>query len=142
MFNMFEKTLSKKQCYAVIAPEKLWGFRGHTIMIALSIALFHMRIQFVLTVFFIFQYLRQLLLRSLVIKGKNVLFSNIKFRKSYWNSNKNNNVTCVIGWFFLCLLFIQFNWYKTSQISHFIHHSIRLTLYSPKTYLPYVTSAF
>ena len=99
-----------------------------------------------------FHHLRQLLLQSLVIKGKNVLSSKIKFRKSYWISNKNNNVTCVIGWFFIILfrfslsfictsfMFIvgsysfdalenlmcyatMANWYKTSKISHFIHNS-------------------
>ena len=72
--------------------------------------------------------------------------------KSYWISNKNNNVTCVIGWFFIILFSFSWsfictsfmfvvgsynfdapenlmcyatmaNWYKTSQISHFIHHS-------------------
>ena len=102
--------------------------------------------------FSVFNHLRQLLLRSLVIKGKNVLFSKIKFRKSYWTSNKNNNVTCAISWFFIILysfslsficasfmfvvgscnfdapenlicLATRANWYKTSQISHFIHHS-------------------
>ena len=102
--------------------------------------------------FSVFYHLRQLLLESLVIKGKNVLSSKIKFRKCYWISNKNNNVTCVIGWFFIILFSFSWsfictsfmfvvgsynfdapenlmcyatmaNWYKTSQISHFIHHS-------------------
>ena len=102
--------------------------------------------------FFCPHHLRQLLLRSLVIKGKNVLSSKIKFRKSYWISNKNNNVTCVIGWFFIILFSFSLSFIctsfmfvvgscnfdapenlkcvrqqvlviKTSQISHFIHHS-------------------
>ena len=44
-------------------------------------------------VFSVFHHLRQLLLQSLVIKCKNVFPSKIKFRKSYWISNKSNNVT-------------------------------------------------
>ena len=101
---MCQKTVSKKQCYSVvIAPEKLWGFRGHTMMSNLFISAFLMRIEFVLNGFFVFHHLRQLLLRSLVIKSKNVLSSKIKFRKSCWISNKDNNVTCVIGWFFIIL---------------------------------------
>ena len=63
----------------------------------------HSRIKFVLAGFFCFHYLWQLLLWSLVIKGKNVLSSKIKSRKKYWISHKNNNVTCVIGWFFIIL---------------------------------------
>ena len=43
--------------------------------------------------FSLFHHLRQLLLQSLVIKCKNLFSSKIKFRKSYWISNKNNNVT-------------------------------------------------
>ena len=102
--------------------------------------------------FSVFNHLRQLLLRSLVIKGKNVLSSKIKFRKSYWISHKNNNVACVIGWFFIILFSFSLSFIctsfmfvvgscnfdapenlkcvrqqvlviKTSQISHFIHHS-------------------
>ena len=100
--NICEETVSKKQCYSVvIALEKPWGFRRHTIMSTLFISVFLMRIKFVITVFFsVFHHLRQLLLRSLVIKGKNVLSSKIEFRKSYWISNKNNNLICVIGCFF------------------------------------------
>ena len=110
IFNMCEKTVSKKQCYSVvIAPEKPWGFRGQTIMSTLLISIFLMKIKFVLTGFFsLFHHLRQLLLWSLVIKGKNVLSSKIKFRKGYWISNKNNNVTCVIGGFSIILF--RFYW--------------------------------
>ena len=56
-------------------------------------------------------------LRSLVIKGKNVLSSKIKFRKSYWISNKNNNVTCVIGWFFIILFSFSLPFICTSFVS-------------------------
>ena len=106
-----KKTVSKKQCYSVvIEPEKPWGFREHTIMNNLLISVFLMRIKFVLTGFFhVFHHLRQLLLQSLVIKGKNVLSSKIKFGKSYWISNKNNNVTCVIDWFFIILSSFSFS---------------------------------
>ena len=113
----------------------------------------HSRIKFVLAGFFCFHYLWQLLLWSLVIKGKNVLSSKIKFRKSYWISHKNNNVACVIGWFFIILFSFSLSFIctsfmfvvgscnfdapenvkcvrqqrltikKSSQISHFIHHS-------------------
>ena len=121
--------------------------------------------------FFCPHHLRQLLLRSLVIKGKNVLSSKIKFRKSYWISNKNNNVTCVIGWFFIILFSFSLSFICTSfmfvvgscnfdapenlkcvrqqGLIDIKHHKFlilfiipRETLYSPKTYLPYVTSAF
>ena len=170
---MCEKTVSKKQCYSVvIAPEKPWGFRGHTIMNNLLISVFLMRIKFVLTGFFpVFYHLRQLLLRSLVIKGKNVLPSKIKFRKSYWISNKNNNVTCVIGWFFIILFSFSLSFIcksfmfvvgscdfdaqgnlicvRQQELIDIKHHEFiisfiipRETLYSPKAYLPYVTSAF
>ena len=120
--------------------------------------------------FSVFYHLRQLLLESLVIKGKNVLSSKIKFRKCYWISNKNNNVTCVIGWFFIILFsfslsFICINsifavgscnfdapknlkcvtWQGLIDIKHhkflILFIIARETLYSPKTYLPYVTSA-
>ena len=120
--------------------------------------------------FSVFHHLRQLLLWSLVIKSKNVLYSKIKVRKNYWISNKNNNVTCVIGWFFIILfsfslsfictsfMFVvgscnfdvpenlmcygtRANWYKTSQVSHFIHHSKENIMLSKKK-LSYVTSAF
>ena len=122
-------------------------------MSTLLISVFLMKIKFVLTGFFsVFHNLRKLLLWSLVIKSKNVLSSKIKFRKSYWISNKNNNVTCVIGWFFIILFSFSLSFIctsfmfvvgscnfdapenlkcvrqqvlviKTSQISHFIHHS-------------------
>ena len=122
-------------------------------------------------VFSVFHHLRQLLLWSLVIKGKKVLSSKIKFRKSYWISNKNNNVTCVIGWFFIILFSFSLSFICTSfmfvvgscnfdapenlkcvrqqGLIDIKHHKFlilfiipRETLYSPKTYLPYVTSAF
>ena len=100
---MCEKTVSKKQCYSVvIAPEKPWGFRGHTIMSTLLISIFLMWI------------IRLLLLRLLVIKGKNVLSSKIKFRKSYWISNKDNNVTYVIGWYFIILFSFYLSFIYTS----------------------------
>ena len=170
---MCEKTVSKKQCYSVvIAPEKPWGFRGYTIMSTLLISVFLMKIKFVLTGFFsVFHNLRKLLLWSLVIKSKNVLSSKIKFRKSYWISNKNNNVTCVIGWFFIILFSFSLSFICTSfmfvvgscnfdapenlkcvrqqGLIDIKHHKFlilfiipRETLYSPKTYLPYVTSPF
>ena len=53
--------------------------------------------------FSVFHHLRQLLLWLLVIKGKIFLSSKLKFGKGYWISNKNNNVTCVIGWLFIIL---------------------------------------
>ena len=165
--------MSKKQCYSVvIAPEKPWGFRGYTIMSTLLISVFLMKIKFVLTGFFsVFHHLRKLLLWSLVIKSKNVLSSKIKFRKSYWISNKNNNVTCVIGWFFIILFSFSLSFICTSfmfvvgscnfdapenlkcvrqqGLIDIKHHKLlilfiipRKTLYSPKTYLPSVTSAF
>ena len=100
---MAERTVSKKQCYSVvIAPEKPWGFGGHTIM-STSFISYENQICPHWFFFSVFHHLRQLLLWSLVIKGKKVLSSKIKFRKSYWISNKNNNVTCVIGWFFIIL---------------------------------------
>ena len=170
---MCEKTVSKKQCYSVvIAPEKPWGFRGQTIMSTLLISIFLMKIKFVLTGFFsLFHHLRQLLLWSLVIKGKNVLSSKIKFRKSYWISNKNNNVTCVIGWFFIILFSFSLSFICTSfmfvvgscnfdapenlkcvrqqgliDIKHskFLTSFIipRETFYSPKTFLLYVKNCY
>ena len=162
-----KKLCWKKQCYSVvIAPEKSWGFRGHTIMSTLFISVFLMRIKFVLTGFFsVSHHLRQLLLRSLVIKGKNVLSSKIKSRKKYWISHKNNNVTCVIGWFFIILFSFSLSFICTSfmfvvgscnfdapenlkcvrqqGLIDIKHHKFlilfiipRETLYSPKTYLP------
>ena len=131
-----------------------------------------MRIKFVLTgIFSVFHHLRQLSFWSLVIKGKNFLSSKIKFRKSYWISNKSNNVTCVIGWFFIILFSFYLSFICTSfmfvvgscgfdapenlkcvrlqTLIDKIHHKFlilfiipRETLYSPKTYLPYGTSAF
>ena len=121
--------------------------------------------------FSVFHHLRQLLLWSLVIKGKNVLSSKIKSRKKYWISHKNNNVTCVIGWFFIILFSFSLSFICTSfmfvvgscnfdapknlkcvrqqglidikYLKFLILFIIpRETLYSPKTYLPYVTSAF
>ena len=116
IFNMCEKTVSKKQCYSVvIAPEKPWGFRGYTIMSTLLISVFLMKIKFVLTGFFsVFHNLRKLLLWSLVIKSKNVLSSKIKFRKSYWILNKIINVTCVIGWFSIILFSFTLSFISTS----------------------------
>ena len=116
IFNMCEKTVSKKQCYSVvIAPEKPWGFRGYTIMSTLFISVFLMKIKFVVTGFFsVFHYLRKLLLWSLVIKSKNVLSSKIKFRKSYWILNKIINVTCVIGWFSIILFSFTLSFISTS----------------------------
>ena len=116
IFNMCEKTVSKKQCYSVvIAPEKPWGFRGYTIMSTLLISVFLMKIKFVVTGFFsVFHYLRKLWLWSLVIKSKNVLSSKIKFRKSYWILNKIINVTCVIGWFSIILFSFTLSFISTS----------------------------
>ena len=116
IFNMCEKTVSKKQCYSVvIAPEKPWGFRGQNIMNTLLISVFLMKIKFVLTGFFsVFHNLRKLLLWSLVIKSKNVLSSKIKFRKSYWILNKIINVTCVIGWFSIILFSFTLSFISTS----------------------------
>ena len=115
IFNMCEKTVSKKQCYSlVITPEKPWGFMGHTMMRTFFIYVFLMKIKFVLTGFLsVFHHLRQLLLWSLVIKGKNVPSSKIK----YWISNKNN-VACVIGWFSIILFSfsLSFNCFSASQI--------------------------
>ena len=103
-------------------------------------------------------------------KGKNVPSSKIKFRKSYWISNKNN-VTCVIGWFSIILFSFSLSFICTSfmfvvrscnfdapenlkcvrqqGLIDIKHHKLlilfiipRKTLYSPKTYLPSVTSAF
>ena len=173
IFNMCEKTVSKKQCYSlVITPEKPWGFRAHTMTRTLFISVFLMKIKFVLTGFLsAFHHLRQLLLWSLVIKGKNVLSSKIKSRKKYWISHKNNNVTCVIGWFFIILFSFSLSFICTSfmfvvgscnfdapenlkcvrqqGLIDIKHHKLlilfiipRKTLYSPKTYLPSVTSAF
>ena len=173
IFNMCEKTVSKKQCYSVVrAPEKPWGFRGQTIMSTLLISVFLMKIKFVFTGFFsVFHDLRHLLFWSLVIKGKNVLSSNIKFRKHYWISNKSNNITCVIGWFSIILFSFSLSFICTSfmfvvgscnfdapenlkcvrqqGLIDMKHHKFlilliipRETLYSPKTYLPYVTRAF
>ena len=122
-------------------------------------------------VFLVFHHLRQLLMQSVVIKGRNVLSSKIRFRKSYWTSNKNNDVTCVIGWFFIILFSFSLSFICTSfmfvvgscnfdapenlkcvrqqGLIDIKHHKFlilfiipRETLYSPKTYLPYVTSAF
>ena len=104
---------------------------------------------------------RQFLLQSLVIRGKNVPSSNRKSTKKYSISNKNKNVTCLIGWFFIILFSFPFafiytslmfagscnitalenlkcvsqqglNWHKTSQISHFIHHSKGKIIFFPK----------
>ena len=110
--------MSKKQCYSVvIAPGKPWGFREYTIMNNLFISVFLMKIKFFLKVFFsVFHDLRQLLLRSLVIKDKNVLSPKIKFRESYWISNKNSNVTCLIGWFFIILFSFSLSFICTSFI--------------------------
>ena len=116
--------------------------------------------------FSVFHHLRQLLLWSLVIKDKNVLSSKIKFRKHYWISNKNNNVTCDrLIFYYSIQCFFVFNLYKFHvfcRIMHFDapenlrcvwqqglidikHHKFlilfiipRETLYSPKAYLPYV----
>ena len=123
-------------------------------------------------VFSVFHHLIQFLLWPLVIRGKNVLFSKIKFRKSYWIPNKNNNVTYVISRFLLfCLASFSLSFICTSfmfvigscnfdapenlkcvrqqgliDIKHqkFLILLIipRETLCSPKTCLPYVTSAF
>ena len=173
IFHMCEKTVSKKQRYSVvISPEKPWGFTGQTIMSTLLLSVFFMKIKFVLTGFFsVFGHLRQLLLWSLVIKGKTVLSSKIKLRKSYWISNKNNNVTCLIGWFslilfsfslsFVCISFMfvvgscnfdapeNLKYVKQQGLIDIKHQKFLIlfiipgeTLYSPKTYLPYVTSAF
>ena len=174
IFNMCEKTVSKKQCYSVvISPEKPWGFRGQTIMSTLLLSgFFSMKIKFVLTGFFsVFRHLRQLLLWSLVIKVKNVLSSKIKLRKNYWISNKNNNLTCLIGWFSIIEFSFSLSFVYTSfmfvvgscnfdapenlkcvrqqGLIDIKHHKFlilfiipRETLYSPKTYLPYVTSPF
>ena len=109
-------------------------------------------------------------LRSLVIKGKNVLSSKIKFSKSYWISNKNNNVTCVIGWFFIILFSFSLSFICTSFMSvvrscnfdspknlkcvrqqgliDIKHHQSLILLiipretYSPKTYLPYSKNCY
>ena len=137
----------------------------------LFISVFLMRIKFVLTGFFsVSHHLRQLLLRSLVIKGKNVLSSKIKLRKIYWISNKNNNVTCVIKLIFyysiqfllsfICTSFMfvvgSCNFHaaenlkcQAARANYTKHHKFFIlfiipkeTLYSPKTFLPYVTSAF
>ena len=150
---------------------KTLRLQGHTIMNTLLISVFLMRIEFFLTGSSVFDHLRQSLLPSLVIKGKNVLSSKIKFRKSYWISTKNNNVTCVLGWSFIILFSFSLSFIYTSfmfvvesgnydapenlkcvrqqgliDIKHhkFLIFSIipRETLHSPKTYLPYVTSAF
>ena len=169
---MCQKTVSKEQCYSVvIAPEKLWGFKGHTMMSTLFISIFLMRIEFVLNGFFVFNHLRLLLLRLLVIKDKNVPSSRIKFRKSYWISSKDNNVTCVIGWFFIILFSFSLSFICTSfmfvvgscnfdapenlkcvrqqGLIDIKHHTFLILFIiprktcSPKTYLPYVvTSAF
>ena len=110
-------------------------------------------------VFSVFHHLRQLLLWSLVIKGKKVLSSKIKFRKSYWISTKNNNVTCVIGWFFIILFSFSLSFICTSFmfavgscnfdapenlqcVRQQALIDIKHQLYSPKIYLPYVTIAF
>ena len=122
-------------------------------------------------VFLVFHHLRQLLMQSVVIKGRNVLSSKIRFRKSYWISNKNNDVTCVIGWFFIILFSFSLSFIcksfmfvvgscdfdaqgnlicvRQQELIDIKHHEFiilfiipRETLYSPKTYLPYVTSAF
>ena len=109
--------------------------------------------------FSVFNHLRQLLLRSLVIKGKNVLSSKIKSRKKYWISHKNNNVTCVIGWFFIILFSFSLSFICTSFmfavgscnfdapenlqcVRQQALIDIKHQLYSPKIYLPYVTIAF
>ena len=122
-------------------------------------------------VFLVFHHLRQLLMQSVVIKGRNVLSSKIRFRISYWTSNKNNNVTCVIGWFFIILFSFSLSFIcksfmfvvgscdfdaqgnlicvRQQELIDIKHHEFiisfiipRETLYSPKAYLPYVTSAF
>ena len=137
-------------------------------------------------VHFYFSYANQICLRSFFlcfslsqvvvtavasIKDKNVLSSKIKFRKSYWISNSNINVACVIGWFFIILFSFSLSFIYTSflfvvgscnfdapknlkcvrqqglfdikYLKFLILFIIpRETLYSPKTYLPYVTSAF
>ena len=130
-----------------------------------------MRIEISSLVFSFFHHLRQLLLRSLLIKGKNALSSKIKFRKSYWASNKNNNVTCMVGCSFIILLSFSLSFIYTSftfvvescnfdapenltcvkqqGLIDIKHHKFlnlfiipREILYSAKTYLAHVTSAF
>ena len=84
---MCETTVSKKKCYSsVIALFSfllffLWELNLSSLVFSTNHG--------------------QLLLRSLVIKGKNVFSSKITFKKRYWISkkNKNKNVTCVIRWF-------------------------------------------
>ena len=124
-----------------------------------------------LTGVFFFSSPQQLLLRSLLIKGKNSLSSKIKFRKSYWASNKNNNVICVVGWSFIILLsfslsfiytsfaFVVESWnfdapenltcVKQQELIDIKHHKFlnlfiipKEILYSTKTYLAHVTSTF
>ena len=166
---MCEKPVSKRQCYSVvIVPEKPWGFRRHTIM---SSSFISYQNKICPHWFFVFHHLRQLVLWLLVIKGKNVLSSKIRFRESYWISNKNNIVTCVIGWFFIILLSFSLSFICTSfmfvvgscnfdapeslkcvrqqgliDIKHhkflILFFNTRETLYFLKTYSPYVTSAF
>ena len=114
---MWKNCVEEAALFCSLAPKKPWGFRGNTIMSLLFIFLFFMRIEFVFTGFFpILHHLRQLLLRSLVMKDKNVLSSKIKFRKSYWVSNKNNNEKCVIGWFFIILFSFSLSFIYASFI--------------------------
>ena len=165
IFYMCEKTMSKKQCYSVVvAPEKPWSFRGHTIMSTLFVC-FSYENQICPHWYFLCFSPSQTVI--ILVAGN----KRQKFRKSYWISNKSNNVTCVIGWFFIILFSFYLSFICTSfmfvvgscgfdapenlkcvrlqTLIDIIHHKFlilfiipRETLYSPKTYLPYVTSAF
>ena len=137
-------------------------------MSTLFISVFFMRIKIVLSGFFCFSPSQAVIV---VVAGTNVLSSKIKFRKSYWILNKNKNVTCVIGCFFIilfsfplsfiCASFIfvvgscnfdapeKLKCVRQQGLIDIKHHKFliffiipRERLYSPKIYLPYVTSEF
>ena len=149
---MFEKTVQKKQRFSiVIAPKNSWCFRGIMSTFFISTVYF-MSIRFVLTGFFsVFHQSQAVIIAVTGNKRYKCLSSKIKFTKRCWISEKNKDVTCAIGWCFIILIsfplpfiytsFIfvgscnfavsrnlkcvglhRLNWYKTSQISHFIHH--------------------
>ena len=169
---MWKNCVKEAVLFCSHSTGKTLRLQGHTIINTLFISVFPMRSKFVVTGFFsVSHHLRQLLLWSLVIRGKNVVSSKIKCRKSYWISNKNNNVTCVIGWFFIILFSFSLSFIRTSfmfvvgswnfdapenlkcvrqqGLIDIKHHKFlilfiipRETLYSPKTYLPCFTSAF
>ena len=101
---MSEKSVSKKPYYSVvIAPEKPWGFRGHTIMRTLFISLFLMRIEFALPVFFCFSLFQAV--KQTTWKGVSLSFYVSIHRSTYQMNQK-----CKIDTFFDVSNQLFLNW--------------------------------